>query len=431
MLRTINQWDRNFDAKLNSLLNRDEALDSKVEETVKTIVSEVRCCGDDALLSFTEQFDRVSVDSVANLEILRDEIDGALQSLPKELQIALIDAANRIHHYHQQEVLRSWQFKSSDGTLLGQKITPLGRVGIYVPGGKAAYPSSVLMTVLPAKVAGVREIIMVVPTPNGNINHSIIAAAGLSGVDRIFRIGGAQAVAALAYGTKTIPAVDKIVGPGNIYVTTAKKQVFGKVGIDMLAGPSEIVVICDQSANPDWVAIDLLAQSEHDELAQSIAITDSLEMAEKINASISRLLPEMKRKSIIEKSLTAQGAIIIAESLYGAVELSNIIAPEHVALMVERPNVLEEKIQNAGAILVGNNSTESFADYCAGPNHVLPTAGTARFSSPLGVYDYQKRSSLIEVSQKGANTMARIASVLARCEGLTAHACSAEYRSSI
>jgi len=391
-------------------------------------VSEVYRRGDDALLSFTQRFDRVSADSVAHLEISRQTIDGALQSLPDELQTALTEAADRIHRYHRHEVLQSWHFEYADGTRLGQKITPLDRVGVYVPGGKAAYPSSVLMTVLPAKVAGVREIVMVVPTPDGDINPSIIAAAGLSGVDRIFRIGGAQAIAALAYGTRTIPAVDKIVGPGNIYVATAKKQVFGKVGIDMIAGPSEVVVICDQSADPDWVAMDLFAQSEHDELAQSIAITDSPEMAERVSASVSRLLPRMERKSIIEQSLTAQGAIIIAESLYSAVELSNMIAPEHLELMVEKPQVLEEKVQNAGAIFIGRHSAESLGDYCAGPSHVLPTAGTARFSSPLGVYDYQKRSSLIEASPKGANEMAKIASVLARCEGLTAHARSAEYR---
>ncbi len=341
---------------------------------------------------------------------------------------ALQQAATRITDYHSREVSQSWQFEEANGNILGQKITALDRVGVYVPGGKAAYPSSVLMTVIPARVAGVGEVVMTVPTPRGEVNEVVLAAAALAGVDRVFTIGGAQAIAALAYGTTTVPAVDKIVGPGNIYVATAKKLVFGKVGIDMIAGPSEVVVICDDQADPDWVAMDLFAQAEHDELAQSIAITNSREMAVAIEASIEKLLPQMERQQIISKALDQQGAVIVVDSLDQAVQVSNRIAPEHLELMVEDAESLLYQIRHAGAIFIGRYSAESLGDYCAGPNHVLPTAGTARFSSPLGVYDFQKRSSLIHCSASGGHELAAIASKLARCEGLTGHARSAEYR---
>jgi histidinol dehydrogenase len=345
-----------------------------------------------------------------------------------ELLNALQAAAARIRDFHQQEVQQSWSYTETSGTRLGQKITAMEKAGVYVPGGTAAYPSSVLMTVIPARVAGVDEIIMTVPTPDGKVNSAVVAAASIAGVDRIFTIGGAQAIAALAYGTETLPRVDKIVGPGNIYVATAKKMVFGDVGIDMIAGPSEIVVICDQFADPDWVAMDLFAQAEHDELAQSIAITDSPEMMEQIQGAVARLLPGMERKSIIEQSLVAQGALILVETLDQAAEVSNRIAPEHLELMVENDQELIKKIRNAGAIFSGKYSAEVLGDYCAGPNHVLPTAGTARFSSPLGVYDFQKRSSVIQASKTGASEMAKIASILARSEGLTAHERSARCR---
>ncbi|TXL18514.1 histidinol dehydrogenase, partial [Methylococcaceae bacterium HT3] len=352
----------------------------------------------------------------------------AWDNLPKDKADALQTAANRVRAYAEKQKMESWQYTEADGTVLGQKITPLDRAGLYVPGGKAAYPSSVLMNAIPAKVAGVRELIMVVPTPKGITNSLVLAAAHLAGVDRAFAIGGAQAVAALAYGTETIPAVEKIVGPGNIYVATAKKLVFGQVGIDMIAGPSEILIICDGKTNPDWIAMDLFSQAEHDEDAQAILLSDDADFLDAVALSIDKLLPEMERADIIKASLSGRGALIKVESLEDAAEVSNSIAPEHLELSVEDPEALCEQIRNAGAIFMGRYTAEALGDYCAGPNHVLPTSGTARFSSPLGVYDFQKRSSLIFCSAEGANTLGKTASILARGESLTAHARSAEYR---
>ena len=428
MVKMLSQRDAEFADMFEALLDREGAIEQNVETVVKDIISDIRDRGDSALIEMTERFDGVRVSCGDELELSAEVMAEALSNLDSTLLAALQSAADRIRDYHEHEVLESWQYQQPDGTILGQKITALDRVGVYVPGGKASYPSSVLMTVIPAKVAGVKEIIMVVPTPQGELNQMVLAAAALAGVDRVFRIGGAQAVAALAYGTQTIPAVDKIVGPGNLYVATAKKQVFGKVGIDMVAGPSEVVVICDEKANPDWVAMDMFAQAEHDELAQSIVITPSEKMAEQVRESVETLLPDMPRRAIIEQSLSQRGAIICVDSPESAIELANRIAPEHLELMVENPERFKADIRHAGAIFAGYYSAESLGDYCAGPSHVLPTAGTARFSSPLGVYDYQKRSSLIQASQRGADKMAEVASVLARCEGLTAHARSAEYR---
>ncbi len=428
MITLLDSNHPEFELQLNRLLDRDQVQNLEVEGVVSEIIATVKSGGDLALIDYTRQFDHVNADRMADLEMSSDRINSLTTGVNDELAKVIDLAAERIRHYHSKEVQQSWQYQEPDGTVLGQKVVPLDRVGIYVPGGKAAYPSSVLMTAIPARVAGVGEVIMTVPTPNGEINPAIVQAAKTAGVDRIFTIGGAQAVAALAYGTETVPAVDKIVGPGNIYVATAKKQVFGKVGIDMIAGPSEVVVICDESVDPDWVAMDLFAQAEHDELAQSIAITPSEKMVEAIRESVTRLLPGMERRTIIESALAQQGAIIKVSTLQQAVDISNRIAPEHLELMVDQAGLLVDKIRHAGAIFIGPHSAESLGDYCAGPNHVLPTAGTARFSSPLGTADFQKRSSLIQASPAGANEMARIASVLARCEGLTAHARSAEFR---
>ncbi|MCP4011238.1 MAG: histidinol dehydrogenase [Proteobacteria bacterium] len=428
MVKKLNTQSSDFKAQLARLLDRDTAEDRAVELTVREIIDAVRAGGDAALMDFSRKFDRLELADAAELEFPAANLEAAYYSLDEPVQQALSVAAKRIHAYHEKEVAQSWSYTEADGTRLGQIITPLDSVGVYVPGGKAAYPSSVLMTVTPAKVAGVKEIIMVVPTPDGEVNPAVLAAAHLAGVDRVFSIGGAQAVAALAYGTETVPRVDKIVGPGNIYVATAKRQVFGQVGIDMIAGPSEVVVIADKKANADWAVMDLFAQAEHDELAQSILITDSEDFADAAETSIERLLPEMERYAIIEKSLKDYGAMIITQSAEESVEIANRIAPEHLELMVDNVDEIIPLIRHAGAIFAGRYSAESLGDYCAGPNHVLPTAGTARFSSPLGVYDYQKRSSLIQVSEEGADTIARIASTLARCEGLTGHARSAEFR---
>ncbi|MEE9446630.1 MAG: histidinol dehydrogenase [Arenicellales bacterium] len=427
-MKLLNTQDADFQAQLDALLDRDTPEDREVEKVVRNIIDRIRSEGDVALLEYTERFDQLSLDSASALEIKAPALRAAYESLAPDIQNALAEAADRIRDYHDQEVSQSWAMTEPDGTRLGQIIRPLDSVGVYVPGGKAAYPSSVLMTVIPAKVAGVEEIIMVVPTPNGEVNPAVLAAAHIVGVDRVFSIGGAQAVAALAYGTDTIPSVDKIVGPGNIYVATAKRMVFGKVGIDMIAGPSEVAIIADDSANADWAAMDLFAQAEHDELAQSILMTHSQAFADKVLLAIDRLLPEMERKAIIEKALKGYGAIIVTESWQASVEVSNRIAPEHLELMLDNVDEVIPFIRHAGAIFAGQYSAESLGDYCAGPNHVLPTAGTARFSSPLGVYDYQKRSSLIQASKEGADKIARIASTLARCEGLTGHARSAEYR---
>ncbi len=427
-MKKLNTQSSDFKAQLARLLDRDTADDRAVELTVREIIDAVRAGGDAALMDFSRKFDRLELADAAELEFPAANLEAAYYSLDEPVQQALSIAAKRIRAYHEKEVAQSWSYTEADGTRLGQIITPLDSVGVYVPGGKAAYPSSVLMTVSPAKVAGVKEIIMVVPTPGGEVNPAVLAAAHLAGADRVFSIGGAQAVAALAYGTETVPRVDKIVGPGNIYVATAKRQVFGQVGIDMIAGPSEVVVIADKKANADWAVMDLFAQAEHDELAQSILITDSEDFAEAAETSIERLLPEMERYAIIEKSLKEYGAIIITQSAEESVEIANRIAPEHLELMVDNVDEMIPLIRHAGAVFAGRYSAESLGDYCAGPNHVLPTAGTARFSSPLGVYDYQKRSSLIQVSEEGADTIARIASTLARCEGLTGHARSAEFR---
>lgn len=427
-MKHLNTQDQTFQADLSRLLDRDTSDDRAVEQTVREIIDAIRLDGDTALLYYCQKFDRLELSDANELKIGADTLKAAYDGLDPSVQAALSEASIRIRHYHEQEVSKSWSFTEQDGTQLGQVITPLDSVGVYVPGGKAAYPSSVLMTVTPAKVAGVEKIIMVVPTPDGEVNPAVLAAAHLAGVDQVFAIGGAQAIAALAYGTNTVPSVDKIVGPGNIYVATAKRQVFGKVGIDMIAGPSEVVVIADDTANADWVAMDLFAQAEHDELAQSILITHSQQFANKVSESIKRLLPEMERVEIIDKSLTDYGAIIVTDSWQQSLEVSNQIAPEHLELMLDNVNEAIAMVRHAGAIFAGKYSAESLGDYCAGPNHVLPTAGTARFSSPLGVYDYQKRSSLIQFSEQGAHKNAKIASTLARCEGLTGHARSAEYR---
>lgn len=432
LITVLDSGQADFDSRLASLLARDSKKSGKdpkdVDQVVADIILDVRRRGDQALVELTSRFDRLPLADASDLEILPERADSICESVPPELADAIRFAADRIGRYHEREITHSWHMQEEDGTVLGQKVTPLDRVGVYVPGGKAAYPSSVLMTVIPARVAGVGEVIMTVPTPDGEINAAILYAAREAGVDRIFTVGGAQAVAALAWGTETIPAVDKIVGPGNIYVATAKKQVFGKVGIDMIAGPSEVVVICDETADPDWVAMDLFAQAEHDEQAQSIAIAVGEGVADKVLSSIARLLPEMERRDIIAAALHSQGAVVRTESPERAAEIANRIAPEHLELMVQDAGVLADSIRHAGAIFIGSHSAESLGDYCAGPNHVLPTSGTARFSSPLGVYDFQKRSSLIQASIKGASEMAVRASVLARCEGLTAHARSAEYR---
>lgn len=417
-----------FDAELARLLAWEDSVDHQVNESVRHILHQVRTRGDAAVLEFTAKFDQVSVASLAELEISQARLQQALAAIPSDQREALEQAAERVRGYHQRQRQDSWQYQEADGTVLGQKVTPLDRAGLYVPGGKAAYPSSVLMNAIPAKVAGVAEVIMVVPTPAGVQNDMVLAAAAIAGVDRVFTVGGAQAVAALAYGTETIPAVDKIVGPGNIFVATAKREVFGTVGIDMIAGPSEILVICDGETNPDWIAMDLFSQAEHDEQAQSILICPNGDYLDRVEASIRKLLPTMERAEIIARSLNDRAALIEVADLAQAAEVSNRIAPEHLELSVADPEALVEAIRHAGAIFMGRYTAEALGDYCAGPNHVLPTSGTARFSSPLGVYDFQKRSSLIGFSATGASEMGKVASVLARGEGLTAHARSAEYR---
>jgi histidinol dehydrogenase len=399
-----------------------------VRDVVDDVIGQVRSSGDAAVVDFTNRFDRRQVKAMAELELSKARLQQAYEGLPKDQQQALAQAAERVSRYHQHQLQSSWSYREEDGTLLGQQVTPLDRVGIYVPGGKASYPSSVLMNALPAKVAGVGEIIMVVPSPEGELNELVLAAAFLVGVDRVFTIGGAQAVAALAYGTETVPRVDKIVGPGNIYVATAKRQVFGQVGIDMIAGPSEILVYCDGQTDPDWIAMDLLSQAEHDELAQSILIAQDQGFLDAVRESLTKLLPSLERETIARTSLVDRGAFIKVDSEAQAIELINRIAPEHLELSVADPEALLPQIRHAGAIFMGRHTPEALGDYCAGPNHVLPTSGTARFSSPLGVYDFQKRSSLIGCSPQGASELAKVASVLARGEGLTAHARSAEYR---
>ena len=417
-----------FDTQLNTLLAFEETADEKLEATVASILADVKRRGDVALLEYTQRFDRLNVGDAAALELPQTELFAAFLGLPAAQRTALEQAAQRVTAYHQKQLQSSWSYTEADGTLLGQQVTPLDRVGLYVPGGKAAYPSSVLMNALPAKVAGVSELIMVVPTPDGVKNQLVLAAAHLSGVDRVFTVGGAQAVAALAYGTATIPKVDKIVGPGNAYVASAKRRVFGVVGIDMIAGPSEILVICDGQTNPDWIAMDLFSQAEHDELAQAILLSPDAKFIEAVAASADKLLEQMPRRDIIKTALENRGALIHVADLDEACVISNRIAPEHLELSVEHPQDWLPKLKHAGAIFMGRYTSEALGDYCAGPNHVLPTSGTARFSSPLGVYDFQKRSSLIQVSAQGAQTLGAIAAELAFGEGLQAHAQSALYR---
>jgi len=427
-IQRLSTVDADFAAKLKALLAFEAAADDNIERTVAAILADVKTRGDAAVVDYSNRFDRLSVDSMADLELSRDELEKALAGLPADRRTALEAAAQRVRAYHEKQKLDGWSYTEADGTLLGQMITPLDRVGLYVPGGKAAYPSSVLMNAIPAKVAGVKELIMVVPTPGGEHNQLVLAAACLAGVDRVFTIGGAQAVGALAYGTESVPQVDKIVGPGNAYVATAKRRVFGIVGIDMVAGPSEILVVSDGTGNPDWVAMDLFSQAEHDELAQSILICPDAAFIERVQASIEKLLPSMPRQDVIRTSLTNRGAFILVRDMEEAVAIANRVAPEHLELALDNPDPWVEKIHHAGAIFIGHYTSESLGDYCAGPNHVLPTSGSARFSSPLGVYDFQKRTSLIKVSPAGAQTLGRIASTLAQGEGLPAHAKSAEFR---
>lgn len=417
-----------FAQDLDAVLAWDEAEDAAIHGRVMDIIQRIRKEGDAALVELTRLYDRFEVANASGLELSREELKKAWDSLPSDSADALMKAGERIRLYAERQKMESWRYSETDGTVLGQQVTPLDKVGVYVPGGKAAYPSSVLMNAMPAKVAGVPEIVMVVPTPGGETNPLVLAAAYLAGIDRVFRIGGAQAVAALAYGTETVPRVDKIVGPGNIYVATAKKLVFGQVGIDMVAGPSEILVISDGGTDPDWIAMDLFSQAEHDEDAQAILVSPDRAHLDAVESSIRRLLPTMERAEVIRASLSRRGALIQVRDLEEAAQVANRIAPEHLELSVEDPESLAGRIRNAGAVFMGRYTAEALGDYCAGPNHVLPTSGTARFSSPLGVYDFQKRSSLIFCSPQGADQLARTASVLARGEGLTAHARSAEYR---
>ena len=431
-VKRLNSQDAGFKEILLSSLSLPMADDQAIDAAVVKILSAVKERGDAAVLELTQQFDRLNAASVSDLEISRQDLERAYLSLAPEQKNALDIAANRVRAYHEKQKTEagchSWEYEEADGTRLGQKVTPLDRVGIYVPGGKAAYPSSVLMNAIPAKVAGVPEVVMVVPTPDGARNPLVLAAAFIAGVDRVFTIGGAQAVGALAFGTKTIPSVDKIVGPGNAYVAAAKRRVFGIVGIDMIAGPSEILVICDGSSNPDWVAMDLFSQAEHDEQAQSILLCPDSTFIDKVQASIDRLLPEMPRAKVIEASLLNRALLIKVKDMNEACEIANDIAAEHLEICALEPRQWAEKIRHAGAIFMGNYTSESLGDYCAGPNHVLPTARTARFSSPLGVYDFIKRSSMIEVSEGGAQTLGLVASTLAHGEGLQAHARAAEMR---
>ncbi len=427
-LKQLNTDATDFYAELDAMLAWESVADENVKTTVKDILNDVQTRGDAAVLEYTNRFDRMQVQEFSALELSQARLEAALENIPAAQRTALETAAGRLRSYHEHQKMQSWSYTEEDGTLLGQQVTALERVGLYVPGGKATYPSSVLMNAIPAHVAEVEEIIMVVPTPDGIINEIVLAAAAIAGVNRVFTIGGAQAIAALAYGTQTVPQVDKVVGPGNIYVAAAKSMVFGKVGIDMIAGPSEILVICDGKTDPDWIAMDLFSQAEHDEDAQSILLSPDADFLNQVSKSIEKLLPEMERRDIIQASLNARGLLIKVRDLDEAVAVANHIAPEHLELSVAAPQVMAEKIRHAGAIFMGRYTAEALGDYCAGPNHVLPTSRTARFSSPLGVYDFQKRSSLIMCSAEGASELGKIASVLARGESLTAHARSAEYR---
>ena len=430
-MSVINRLDASsvgFGEQLAQLLAYDETQDAQIEQVVSEIIADVRARGDAAVLEYSRRFDGVQAESMAELEISQAQCQAALEGLPEEQRQALMKAAERIRRYHEHQKSEGWHYEEADGTVLGVKISPMDRVGLYVPGGKAAYPSSVLMNAVPAKVAGVQEVVMVTPTPGGEHNPLVLAAAAVAGVDRVLSIGGAQAVAALAYGTETIAQVDKIVGPGNAYVAEAKRRVFGVVGIDMIAGPSEILIICDGKTPADWIAMDLFSQAEHDELAQAILLCPDAAYLDEVEASIQRQLPNMSRREIIATSLANRGALILVKDLDEACEIANYVAAEHLEISVADAQPLVDKIRHAGAIFIGPYSSEALGDYCAGPNHVLPTSRTARFSSPLGVYDFQKRSSLIRVSQAGAAMLGPIASSLAYGEGLQAHARSAEYR---
>ena len=431
-IKRLATTDSDFRRRLDALLAFEAAQDESLEERVAAILADVKARGDTAVVEYTRRFDGLSVSSMSELELTQNELQQALAGLPAGQREALAAAAERVRRYHQRQPLQSWQYDDPDeallGTMLGQKVTPLDRVGLYVPGGKASYPSSVLMNAIPAHVAGVGELIMVVPTPAGEQNPLVLAAAALAGVDRVFTIGGAQAVAALAYGTQTVPQVDKIVGPGNAYVAAAKRRGFGVVGIDMVAGPSEILIICDGHTAPDWVAMDLFSQAEHDELAQSILVCPDAAFIDRVAAAIERLLPTMPRRQVIRAALENRGALILVRDLDEACEIANRVAPEHLELSLADADAWVAKIRHAGAIFIGRHASESLGDYCAGPNHVLPTSGSARFSSPLGVYDFQKRSSLIRISRAGARMLGPIAATLAYGEGLPAHARAAEYR---
>ncbi len=427
-LTRLDARDADFSSRLDELLAWDTASDAEIFSTVSDILTRVRLHGDEAVLELTRRFDGLEAETLDELEMSPQTLKAAYEALPTDQREALRIAAERIRRYAEHQGLESWEYTEEDGTLLGQQVSPLDRAGLYVPGGKAAYPSSVLMNAIPAKVAGVGELIMVAPTPNGVVNELVLAAAHLAGVDRVFNIGGAQAVAALAYGTETVPPVDKIVGPGNIYVATAKRLVFGTCGIDMIAGPSEILVVCDGNTDPDWIAMDLFSQAEHDEDAQAILVSWDDDFLDRVQQSIERQIEAMPRKAIIHSSLTARGALIRVQDLQQAIEVANHIAPEHLELSVENAREVARSIRHAGAIFMGRYTAEALGDYCAGPNHVLPTSRTARFSSPLGVYDFQKRSSLIGCSARGASELGKVASTLAHGEGLTAHARSAEYR---
>jgi len=428
MITKLSSQQRDFNTQLSSLLSWESVSNKDVVKTVEEIINTIRSKGDRALIDYSIKFDGVKAKSMADLMISQEELEKSFNNLSDKHKNALSVAAERIKSYHLKQNQQTWSYTEKDGTKLGQKITPLDRVGLYVPGGKASYPSSVLMNAIPAKVAGVEELIMVVPTPNGKTNQLVLAAAYISGVDMVITVGGAQAIAALAYGTESVPKVDKIVGPGNIYVATAKRAVFGQVGIDMIAGPSEILIICDGNTDPNWIAMDLFSQAEHDEDAQSILLCPDKAFIDEVEKSIEKLLPSMDRKDIIKTALKNRGALIHTKDMDEAIAISNRIAPEHLELSVENPETLLDSIKNAGAIFMGKYTCEVLGDYCAGPNHVLPTSGTARFSSPLGVYDFQKKSSLIMASRESANTLGKVAATLADGEGLQAHALSARYR---
>ncbi len=429
MINKLSSKDQNFTDRLNALISWDNSSNEEINSTVKKIIDDVIKNGDQSVLDYTQEFDSVYAGSISELVISKERLKESFDNLDEEQKTALSLAAKRIRSYHQKQTQESWNYSENDGTVLGQKITPLERTGLYVPGGKAAYPSSVLMNAIPAKVAGVEQLVMVVPTPKGLVNELVLAAAYIAEVDLVFTIGGAQAIAALAYGTESIPKVDKIVGPGNIYVATAKRHVFGQVGIDMIAGPSEILIICDGTTSPDWIAMDLFSQAEHDEDAQAILLCPDEAFISQVEESIIKLIPSMEREEIIRSSLKNRGALILTKDIAEAIQISNDIAPEHLELSVQDPESIVDQIKHAGAIFMGKYSSESLGDYCAGTNHVLPTSGTARFSSPLGVYDFTKRSSIIMASKEGAKKLGETASTLAYGEGLQAHALSALYRS--